>query len=480
MKTLISTRDSKAPSVDFASAILSPNAANGGLYTLPSLPHIDFEVFLDDSYAALCEDVFGVLGIDIAPDILHAALQSYARFDTPENPAPITKLDNAFFLELYHGPTRAFKDMALCPFGEVFSALAKKREQNYLILTATSGDTGPATLESFANKPNIKVVCLYPRGGTSDVQALQMTTNDAKNINVIGIEGNFDDAQSLLKDLLKNAHFKSALESKGYALSAANSVNFGRIAFQIIYYIWGYLSMVKSKHIIYGEKIYVIVPSGNFGNALGVFFAKMMGLPIEQIIIASNANNILSELILTGIYDIADKKLAKTISPAMDILKSSNVERILFALFGDEETKRLLNLLESEKCYTLRPDEIACLHEHFGAWWGDDKRTRQIIKQAYEKGYILDPHTALGYGAYLELCANHKALICSTAEWSKFAPSVVESIFDEKLSDYDAIEKMLSHGTTIGSHIKELFKKPLVHTKVLPTSDVSDAIIKWL
>ncbi len=484
MKPFVSTRNAKAPKVDFATALLSPSAPNGGLYTLESIPKIDFKPLLDSSYEALCEEIFKILDIELAPSLLQSALSHYKSFDNPHNPAPITKLDNAYFLELYHGPTRAFKDMALCPFGEIFAQLAKQRNERYLILTATSGDTGPATLESFANKDNIKVVCLYPKGGTSDVQALQMTTNTAKNIKVLGIQGNFDDAQSALKSLLRDEGFCSFLHTKHYALSAANSVNFGRIAFQIIYHIWGYIQLIKEGQMHYGDEIEVIIPSGNFGNALGAFFAKNMGLPISKIIIASNKNNILSEFIHTGIYDISTKSLQKTLSPAMDILKSSNVERILFALFGDKRTAELLAELEQSGKYALKANELTTLQEYFDAWWGDDEQTKHIIKLAYDKGYILDPHTAIGYGAYLARNANtktaQKALICSTAEWSKFAPSVVESIFGKKCKDAEAIALMLQNGAKIGSSIQGLFDKKIVHTQVIPKDGIKQEILQWL
>lgn len=490
MKPFISTRNAHAKPVDFTHAILSPTASERGLYTLPALAHIDFSVFLDSSYEALCEHVFQILGIEIDSGILHRALRSYESFDsfdTQGDPAPITKFDGAFFMELYHGPTRAFKDMALCPFGEIFSALAAQQDKRYLILTATSGDTGPATLHALANKPNVKVICLYPDGGTSQVQGLQMQCASADNLKVLGIKGDFDCAQSLLKSLLQSQSFQDAIAQKGFSLSAANSVNFGRIAFQIIYYIWGYLALVRQKALKYGEEIYVSVPSGNFGNALGAFFAKSMGLPIEKIIIASNANNILTELITSGVYDISHKSLHKSISPAMDILKSSNVERVLFALYGDARTKELLESLESTQHYALTPSELALLQDHFQAWWGDDEQTKSLIKSAYQKGYLLDPHTALAFGAYKQLCGGRKTLICSTAEWSKFAPSVVEAIFGERLDDKAAIEKMLESSggkngakISIGAQILGLFDKPRVHTDVLEVSEVESAILQWL
>ena len=259
----------------------------------------------------------------------------YDDFDDSANPAPLVKVkDDLFVSELYHGPTRAFKDMALQPFGSILSSIAQNRDEEYLILAATSGDTGPAALETFKNRKNVRVACLYPDGGTSDVQRLQMVTEDAPNLKVIGIKGDFDDAQAALKLLLSSDSFKVKLKEKDISLSAANSVNFGRIIFQLVYHIHSYLELVRQNEIELGDKVYLNVPSGNFGNALGGYYAMKMGLPVEKILIASNKNNVLSDLINTGVYDIANTALIPTSSPAMDILKSSNVERVLFDLFG--------------------------------------------------------------------------------------------------------------------------------------------------
>ena len=238
--------------------------------------------------------------------------------------------------ELYHGPTRAFKDMALQPFGAVLSAIAQKRNENYLIMAATSGDTGPAALETFKNKANVQVACMYPIGGTSDVQRLQMVTEDAENLKVIGVKGDFDDTQNALKRLLASDSFKKKLKEKNIHLSAANSVNFGRIIFQTIYHIHSYLELVRQNAIEMGENVYLNVPSGNFGNALGGYYAMKMGLPVEKILIASNSNNILTQWISTGKYDLRTVSVIPTTSPAMDILISSNVERILFDMFGKD------------------------------------------------------------------------------------------------------------------------------------------------
>ncbi|PAF42441.1 threonine synthase [Helicobacter sp. 11S02596-1] len=508
MNNFIQTRGSDnfhPQKADFEDVILNPGASFGGLYTLEHIPQVDFSSLVNLDYAELLKHIFSALNITLDGDILDSAIGRYRHFDDPTNPAPLVKIkENLYVQELYHGPTRAFKDMALQPFGVVFSKLALKRNKKYLILAATSGDTGPATLESFANQKNIAVVCLYPKGGTSDVQALQMTTQNAKNLKVLAIKGNFDDAQSILKSLLKDEAFKTALNEKQILLSAANSVNFGRIAFQIIYHIWGYLQVIKSEKIApnnagnFDKKIQIIVPSGNFGNALGAFYAKMMGLPIEKIIIASNANNILSEFIQTGVYDITNKSLIKTTSPAMDILKSSNIERVLFALFGSNRTRELMESLENKSYYQLSAKELATLQTHFSATFCTDKKCCETIKESFEAGYLLDPHTATALKAAKEFCSHSPTIICSTAEWTKFAPTITQAIFDKNFSDKEAIEWMqkqtcqnannideskpkgIAKNIAVPDTIEQLFSKPIIHNEVLDQNAIKSHILSWL
>ena len=267
--------ESRPATVTFSEAILAPIASFGGLYVPEKLPELGqkfLDKYLNSSYKELAKDMLNRFEIDIDSAVIDEALDLYDKFDDSANPVPVVKVkENLYISELYHGPTRAFKDMALQPFGAVLSSIAQKREENYLILAATSGDTGPAALETFKNRANVQVACLYPDGGTSDVQRLQMVTEDAKNLKVIGIHGVFDDAQNALKRLLASEDFKAALKEKHVSLSAANSVNFGRIIFQIIYHIHSYLELVRQSAIEMGEKVYLNVPSGNFGNALGSY-----------------------------------------------------------------------------------------------------------------------------------------------------------------------------------------------------------------
>lgn len=473
--------------ITFSEAILSPIASFGGLYVPKELPMLG-ETFLakhlNSSYKELAKDLLATLAIDIDPSVIDEALALYDQFDDPSNPVPVVKVrDNLYVSELYHGPTRAFKDMALQPFGIVLSSIAQKRGEEYLILAATSGDTGPAALETFKNRPNVRVACLYPDGGTSDVQRLQMVTEDAANLKVIGIKGDFDDAQSALKRLLGSVTFKETLKAKNISLSAANSVNFGRIIFQIIYHIHSYLELVRQNVIEMGEKVYLDVPSGNFGNALGGYYAYKMGLPVEKIIIASNENNVLTRLINTGRYDLRGEHVVATTSPAMDILISSNVERILFDLFGAERTKELMKGLESDRFYALSDDETMKVQNLFAADYCNGAEGKGYIKEAFDGGYLMDPHTATCFKAY-DRCATLpiKTIVYSTAEWTKFSPTIANALTGEKdAHDIDALESISKTANTpIPSMIQALFTKPLKQKTVIEKENIEQEILAFL
>ncbi len=477
----------KPKEVEFSYAILNPSASFGGLYapkTLPKLQSDFFQKAVKSNYKEVAKEILLKFKIDIDEKIIDKALSLYDNFDDKSNPTAVVKIEEDLYInELYHGPTRAFKDMALQPFGYILSNLAKKKKQNYLILAATSGDTGPATLDTFANKPNIKVVCMYPDGGTSDVQRLQMVTQEGKNLKVLGIVGNFDDAQNSLKSLLASPSFIEALKSKNIKLSAANSVNFGRIIFQIIYHIYGYISLLKTSDIQGGGSFYAIVPSGNFGNALGAYYAKKIGLPIKKILIASNINNILSALINTGVYDIRDRKLLKTTSPAMDILISSNVERVLFDKFGASRCKELMNDLKTKRCYKLTAEELKSLREDFDAVYSDDDFAKKKIKEYTLKGYVMDPHTATTLKAYEELKNDDlPAIACSTAEWTKFATTMASAVEDKEVKDDKEALKSFSKSlhVEVPKSISALFDKEIIHKKVLQKEDIQEEILKFL
>jgi threonine synthase len=478
----------KTPHVNFSDAILNPSASFGGLYVPETLPQLGLpfiQKHLNTSYKELAYDVLNAFDIDIEKEDIQTALNLYDRFDDPKNPCPVVKIKKDLFVhEQYHGPTRAFKDMALQPFGSILSSIAKKRGEKYLILAATSGDTGPAALSTFKNKEGIQVACMYPSGGTSDVQRLQMVCEDGDNLKVIGIKGNFDDAQAALKNLLNSQSFKDELQKDGIKLSAANSVNFGRIIFQIIYHIHSYIELIRQNEIQMDEKIYLIVPSGNFGNALGGYYAKKMGIPIEKILIASNENNILTQWINTGVYDIRGKELILTHSPAMDILKSSNIERVLFDLFGAQRTKELMSDLNEQEIFQLSNEELTQLQEEFSAVYSDDAFGKEVIQNFLNDGYLMDPHTATCLKAYENLkTKNLKAVMYSTAEWTKFSPTVLNALNQDNLkySDKEALEQ-ISHkcGALIPSSITHLFTSSIKHDTVIDKQNIEEEIIRFI
>ena len=471
----------------FASVLLSPSASFGGIFSPDVMPAIDNEFLQrhrNSSYKQLALALLQHLDIDIDEPTLRQALDLYDRFDSSDDPVPVTRYSEKIFIgELYHGPTRAFKDMALQPFGLILSALAQQRQQRFLVLTATSGDTGPAALDTFRNRPNIQVACLYPDGGTSDVQRLQMVTEDAANLKVIGIRGNFDDAQAALKTLLASPTFNQRLDELGIALSAANSVNFGRILFQMMYQFHCYLALVRQGEIALGEPIVLHIPSGNFGNALGAYYARRMGLPIARIAIASNANNVLTEWIQSGCYDLSKRELIATTSPAMDILKSSNVERVLFDLFGAERTRELMRQLDVDGRYQLDDQERSQISEIFAADDCSDAEGQEYIRQAFKRGYLLDPHTATCFKtcAAAEF-ADQVNIIYSTAEWTKFA-SVMDTAINGNQPDSDqaALAAVAaSAGIDVPAAINQLFTRPVVHPVVVDPPDIETEILTFL
>ena len=481
----------KSSEVSFSEAILGPMCSFGGIYSPEGLPDLgsDFlQKHLDQDYKTLARNILNAFQVDINQADIDEALALYDDFDDidgeDKNPAPLVKVkDDLFVSELYHGPTRAFKDMALQPFGSILSSIAQDRDEEYLILAATSGDTGPAALETFKNRKNVRVACMYPDGGTSDVQRLQMVTEDAPNLKVIGIKGNFDDAQAALKLLLSSDSFNAKLKEKNISLSAANSVNFGRIIFQLMYHIHSYLELVRQNEITLGDKVYINVPSGNFGNALGGYYAMKMGLPIEKILIASNQNNVLSELINKGIYNISDTALIATTSPAMDILKSSNIERVLFDLFGSARTKDLMAQLDTNKRYELTSDELAQIQNVFAADFCTDEEGKKYLQQSFADGYLMDPHTATCFKTY-DTCRDKplKTIFYSTAEWTKFSPTIADALTGKAgAKDLDALKAIAAEANIeIPEVINSLFDKDIAQSTVINKQDIEKEILAFL
>lgn len=480
---LVQTRanpNEKIKKVKFSEAILSPSSKHGGLYAphkFPYIPKMLWTELAELSYEKFALEIIKLFKFDIKTKVFKDAIKRYQNFDDPKNPVIIKKLKKKLYInELYHGPTRAFKDMALQPFGEILSSLAKKNGQKYLIMCATSGDTGPATLQTFANDKNIKVVCLYPENGTSEVQRLQMVCIKGENLKSIGIKGNFDDAQNTLKALLNSDEFKAELEKNNLNLSAANSVNFGRILFQIIYHAYAYAKLLKDGAIDDGMDI--IIPSGNFGNALGAYYAKKMGANIKTIKIVSNQNNILTEFFNTGIYDLRDKKLVKTISPAMDILISSNIERLLFDKFGAVRTKELMQNLKENRYYELTKDELKELKTDFEADFCKDRKCESIIKKWAKKGVAIDPHTATCFKMVKKDRVN---IITSTADWVKFTPSMLKACEIEYETEQEGMAKFAKKiDQNVCKSISELFNAKILHTDISDIDNIQDTILNWI
>lgn len=461
---LVSTKNTN-DKVDFKNALLNPSSKDGGLYTINKFPKFDGFKYKDLSYEDFAFKLIQSFDFGYEQEFKNA-LKTYENFDDKTAPIKLKKInENLYINELYHGPTRAFKDLALQPFGSLFSDFNDKS----LIICATSGDTGPATLKSFENSKNIKVICIYPDLATSKVQALQMRSLDKNNLKTLAIKGNFDDAQKILKQLLKDDDFKNSIKNLGYNLSSANSINFGRILFQIIYH---YFVSLK-----FNKKIDIIIPSGNFGNALSAYYAKKMGANINKIKIASNRNNILSEFFNTGKYDLRNKTLQNTISPAMDILISSNIERLLFDKFKDEKTKKFMQDLNENKFFTLEKDEFESLKEDFEADFCTDLECMQNIKKI-SKDYLIDPHTATCFKFNIK----NKTIICSTAKWNKFTPSMYKSLFDneckdEKKSFYEICEK---YNEKIDENIKHLFEFDDKKYEIYNDYEIKNKILEWI
>lgn len=464
---LTSTRNANEK-VDFSQAILNPSASDGGLYAPLSLPKFNGYECKGLSYQEFALKLIQSFEFHL-DELFKKALKSYTKFDDKACPIRLFKVNDKLFInELYHGPTRAFKDMALQPFGVLLNALAG--EKNFLIICATSGDTGPATLKSFENEAKVKVGCIYPHSGTSRVQALQMTSLKASNLKVLAINGNFDDAQRALKELLADDEFKRVLKLSGIELSAANSVNFGRILFQIIYHYYALVCLDKEADII--------VPSGNFGDALGAYYAKKMGANIDRIKIASNANNILTDFFTKGEYDLRGRVLKKTISPAMDILISSNIERLIFDKFGSKRTKELFDELKEEQFFKLKADELQNLSEDFDADFCTDDECKAYIK-AFAQTALIDPHTAT---CFKLLNKNKTTIITSTAEWSKFTPSMFEALFNKPCAhEKEAmLEIAKEYHYDLRPEITRLFDETQDTQKVYEPSELKNAILEWI
>ena len=437
-----STRDEKCTKYNSAQVIKQGLADDGGLFVpecIPTLTEDEIKGYTLLSYPELAATVLSKFLTDYTYDeLLIDACEAYSTQGFPDGACPLINIDNEYFLELWHGPTCAFKDMALQIMPRLLSRALKKtgETRTSLVLVATSGDTGKAALEGYKNIPNVKIAVFYPEDGVSTVQKLQMMTQDGNNVNVCGAKGNFDDIQTAIKNIFNSYEASQELDEKGYFFSSANSINFGRLAPQIVYYIHSYCSLLASNDIEFGEKIDICVPTGNFGNILAAYIAKLMGLPIDKLICASNSNNILTDFLNTGRYDRTSRSFHKTISPSMDILISSNLERLLYLVSGPTQTSEWMQSLNKNGYYEIDPKTKAKIDETFVGYFADEETTKVTIKNIFEeKNYLIDPHTAVAFAAvksYRESYGNgKKIIIASTASPYKFAKDVYQSIMGD-------------------------------------------------
>lgn len=470
----LSTRNSNLK-ISGREAIVKGISEDGGLFVPESFPAFNIMENLDLSYTDLAHKILSLYLTDFdKDDLLELIEKSYASF---EDEIAKVSYQKDFYLELYHGRTSAFKDFALCLLPNLL-AYAKKSlgiKDKTLILTATSGDTGKAALEGFYNTEDIDILVLYPTEGVSSIQKAQMDTTGSLNSKVISIDGNFDDAQTAVKKIFNDEKIKEELKEEDIYLSSANSINIGRLLPQIVYYFYSYADLVKNKKISGGEKISYCVPTGNFGDILAGYYAKEMGLPIDKLVIASNDNNVLTDFFTSGTYD-ANRDLVKTISPSMDILVSSNLERLIYHKSSDEVVKEKMADLKDKGLFEFKGD----FHEFLCGFAKEDE-TRETIKKVFEEeNYLMDPHTGVAKNIVDKL-GLHKTVILSTASPYKFSSTVLEAL-GENLSDDEFQNIDILHektGVKIPSEIKKLKDKKILHKTKILKNEIEEEVLKF-
>lgn len=488
-----STRDVNKTKYDSAQVIKQGLASDGGLFVPEEIPAISLEEissFCHMSYPELAAVVLSKFLTDYSYDeLLYDCTNAYNSDSFPDGACPLVKIDDTTYsLELWHGPTCAFKDMALQIMPRLLSrALAKTGEKKEaLVLVATSGDTGKAALEGYKDVKQIKICVFYPKDGVSTIQELQMTTQTGNNVNVCAVDGNFDDIQTGVKRIFNDKKIAEELSGKGYFLSSANSINFGRLAPQIVYYIKAYCDLLNHKEIELGERINVCVPTGNFGNILAAYIAKLMGLPINKLICASNSNNILTDFLNTGIYD-RNRDFHLTISPSMDILISSNLERLIYLLSDAKQTLEYMNSLNSKGYYQINEDIKRKIDGNFVGYFANETQTAQTIAKYYNlEDYLMDTHTAVAFSALESYRNGHgdntKTVVASTASPYKFAQSVYGAIYDDNsYGDLDILDELsITTGTKIPAPLYHLDKRSINFSKVVSTDTMFNEILDFI
>jgi len=476
-----------------AEAIIKGIADDGGLFVPESIPRVDKDIYKLKSidYKELAFLIMREFLTDYRQDELKDCInKAYDNKFNTEIIAPLSKKMGAYFLELYHGPTLAFKDIALSLLPHLLKKAAQKLNlsQKIAILTATSGDTGKAALQGFVNVEGTKIIVFFPYKGVSKIQERQMLTQEGANTYAIGLKGNFDDAQRGVKEIFEDPAFNKKIEEKNYIFSSANSINIGRLIPQIVYYFYAYLKMLGEGEIKNGEKINIAVPTGNFGDILAAYYAKEMGLPVNKLICASNENKVLADFFETGVYD-KRKELIMTISPSMDILVSSNLERLLWAISerDTQQVKKLMNSLKEKGYYRIDSETKDKLKDFYGGF-APQEESRQCIKEIFEKSkYLIDPHTAVAYAVYKkyikETGDKTRTVIVATASPFKFTKSVMESIDSryKKFDDFELIEKMSDlTQVPIPSGIRDIEKKSIRHKMVCEKGEIRAKIAEIL
>ncbi len=488
----ISTRGAEAAGVSSAYAIKTGLASDGGLYMPESIPEIglDFiEALAPLSYPERAARVLSLFLSDYTEaELLKDAEGAYSKDKFTPSPAPITSLGGGkYMLELWHGPTSAFKDMALQIMPRLFTRALKKcgEEREALILVATSGDTGKAALEGYRDIEGTKIKVFYPIDGVSRVQKLQMQTQEGTNVSVCGIRGNFDDAQSGVKAIFSDRVFARELNEGGVFLSSANSINWGRLVPQIVYYISAYCDMYREGVISLGERINVCVPTGNFGNIFAAYIAKLMGAPIDKLVCASNKNNILTDFLATGVYD-RNRDFHATMSPSMDILISSNLERLLYITLGTEKTAKYMKSLSESGRYEISAEELKSISQSFVGYYTDEDECKATIRAAYKnENRLIDTHTAVAVCAAERFMSEDKTaekmLVVSTASPYKFAGDVLLSLTGEKPEDDLSAPELLQRttGVEIPLPLKRILSLKPIHTDIIDKESMKSSVSEF-
>ena len=474
-------------------AILKGLANNSGLFVPTEIPKLTVPVkkLAQMSYQEVAYEVMKLFLTDFTEEELKDCINhAYDdKFDTPEI-VPIVKVGDAYHLQLFHGSTIAFKDMALSILPYLLVTAAKKNDvkNEIVILTATSGDTGKAALAGFADVPGTKIIVFYPKDGVSPIQEKQMITQKGENTYVIGIKGNFDDAQTGVKKMFSDAVLAEEMDAAGYQFSSANSINIGRLVPQIVYYVYSYAKLAAEQVLADRDPMNVVVPTGNFGNILAAYYAKQMGIPIRKLICASNENKVLFDFFQTGIYD-KNREFILTSSPSMDILISSNLERLIHKIAGSNADKcaELMQDLASEGKYTITDEMKANLADFVGVYTTEAETAEEIKKTYEETGYVMDTHTAVaahGYDQYVADTADHTpAVIASTASPYKFTRSVMNAIdpaYDSQ-TDFELVDELSKiSGTTVPNAIEEIRTAPVLHHTVCAKEEMLAEVKKIL